>query len=145
MDSIFSFYMHMTAWQWMSVGIAFLALELMLPGIFMLWFGISGLLTSGLVYLLGFSGAYAIIIFLALGVLVSIFGYKYQKQTAQLVNNPQNKMIGKIITLQEPILNNHARAKIGDSYWTLSGPDAPTGSKVKITQISGNVLIVELV
>ncbi len=146
MDAIFSFCMNMTAWQWMSLGIAFLAFELMFPGIFMLWFGISGLLTATLVYLLCFAGIPAIALFLIFGVAVSMLGYKYQNKDAKfLVNNVKNLMIGKIITLQNPLMNGQVRAKIGDGHWTLIGPDLPAGSKVKVVEVSGNSLVVELV
>ena len=64
MDAIFTFCMNMAAWQWLSMGVAFLSFELMFPGVFMLWFGVSGLLTAGIVYVAGFSGLPAIIIFL---------------------------------------------------------------------------------
>ena len=145
MDAMFNFCMNMVAWQWMSLGVAFLAFELMFPGIFMLWFGISGLLTSVLVYLLGFSGAPAIVIFLVLGLVVSFFGYKFQnKEPKFLVNNMKKAMINKTITLQEPITNGQARVKIGDGHWTVTGPDLPTGSKVKVVEVSGNSLVVEL-
>ena len=146
MDAIFSFCMNMVAWQWMSVGVAFLAFELMFPGIFMLWFGISGLVTAGLVYLFGFSGALAIILFLGIGIAVSMFGYKHQnKEPKFLVNNVKNMMIGKVITLPDPITNGQVRVKIGDGHWTLTGPDLPIGSKVKVVEVSGNSLVVELV
>jgi hypothetical protein len=98
------------------------------------------------VYLLGFSGVPAIIIFLVLGVVVSFFGYKFQnKEPKFLVNNMKKAMINKTITLQEPITNGQARVKIGDGHWTVTGPDLPTGSKIKVVEVSGNSLVVELV
>jgi membrane protein implicated in regulation of membrane protease activity len=54
-------------------------------------------------------------------------------------------MINKTITLQEPITNGQARVKIGDGHWTVTGPDLPTGSKIKVVEVSGNSLVVELV
>lgn len=141
---MFSFCMNMTAWQWMCAGIGFLSFELMFPGIFMLWFGISGLVTAALVYIFGFSGALAIALFLGIGIAISFYSYKYQKKQAKfLVNNVKNMMIGKILTLQDPLKNGHGRAKIGDSHWTLTGPDLPAGSKVKVVEVSGNSLVIE--
>jgi membrane protein implicated in regulation of membrane protease activity len=146
MDAVFSFCMNMAAWQWMSLGVAFFAFELMFPGIFMVWFGISGLLTSALVHLVGFSGASAVVIFLILSVLVCVLGHKYQNKKAKFyVENVGNMVIGKTITLQDPITNGHVRAKIGESYWTLNGPDLPRGSKVKVVEVSGHSLVVESV
>ncbi len=146
MTAIFSFCMAMAAWQWMSLGVAFLTFELMFPGIFMVWFGISGLLTAALVHLLGFSGAPAIVIFLILGVLICMLGHKHQNKKAKFyVENVGKMVIGKIITLQNPITNGQVRAKICDGYWTLNGPDLPVGTKVKVVEVSGHSLVVESV
>ncbi len=145
MDAIFTFCMNMAAWQWLSMGVAFLSFELMFPGVFMLWFGVSGLLTAGIVYVAGFSGLPAIIIFLCLGVVASIFGSRFQNKDPKfLVNNVKSLMIGKVFTLEDPIKNGQSRAKIGDGHWTLIGADLPAGSKVKVTEVSGNSLVVEL-
>ncbi len=112
MDAVFSFCMNMAAWQWMSLGVAFFAFELMFPGIFMVWFGISGLLTSALVYLVGFSGASTVVIFLILSVAVSVFGHKYQNKKAKFyVENVGNMVMGKTITLHDPITNGHVLFK----------------------------------
>ena len=70
---------------WLGLWLSF---ELMFPGVFMLWFGVSGLLTAGIVYVAGFSGLPAIIIFLCLGVVASIFGSRFQNKDPKfLVNN----------------------------------------------------------
>ena len=72
--------------------------------------------------------------------------YKFQnKEPKFLVNNMKKAMINKTITLQEPITNGQARVKIGDGHWTVTGPDLPIGSKVKVVEVSGNSLVVELV
>lgn len=144
MDAICLFCMNMTAWQWMSFGIALLAFELMFPGIFMLWFGLSALITAALVYLFGLPSAVAIVIFLIAGVALSFFISKKQNACAQfLVNDSINKMVGKIIILDEPIINGRGRAKIADSHWTVTGPDFPVGTRVKVAEVQGNTLLVK--
>ncbi len=83
MDTIFSFCMNMTAWQWMSFGVAFLSFELMFPGILMGWLGMGAFLTAVLVYFTGFTGIPAMVTFLVLGAVVCVFGRKccYKKCT----------------------------------------------------------------
>lgn len=103
------FLLNITAWQWMSLGVALLSFELMFPGVFMLWFGLSALITSGLVYLLNLPNTFAIVIFLIAGLVLSYLFYKKQHSPA-LVNDASNKMVGKVIILDEPIVNGRGRA-----------------------------------
>lgn len=144
MDAIFSFCMNMAAWHWLSLGVALLSFELMFPGVFMLWFGVGAILTSIFAYILGVSGIVAIIIFLVLGLAACFFSQRFSNKEAKfLVNNAHSKLIGKTIILEDAIRNGQARAKIGDGHWTLTGPDLPAGTKVKVTDVSGNSLVVE--
>ena len=137
------FLLNITAWQWMSLGVALLSFELMFPGIFMLWFGLSALITSGFVYLLNLPNTFAIVIFLIAGLVLSYLFYKKQHSPV-LVNDASNKMVGKVIVLDEPIVNGRGRAKIGDSHWTVTGQDLPIGTKVTVVEVHGNSLSVKI-
>lgn len=76
MDTIFSFCMNMTAWQWMSLGVAFLSFELMFPGILIGWLSIGAFLTAAIIYSTGLTGIPAIITFLILSVGICLFKKK---------------------------------------------------------------------
>lgn len=76
MNEICLFCLNMTALQWLGLGVALLAFELMFPGIFMLWFGLGALITSGLVYLFNIPNLLAIAIFLLAGLALSYFFYQ---------------------------------------------------------------------
>ena len=143
MDDICLFCFNMTTLHWLGLGIALLSIELMFPGLFMLWFGLSALITATLAYFLGITGAITIVIFLADGMALSYFFYKKQhKEPKFLVNDPKSKMVGTVVILEEAIVNGRGRTKIGDSHWSVSGNDLPAGTKVKITDVSGNTLVV---
>lgn len=145
-DGIYTFFLNMGWWQWCSFGVALLAVELMFPGIFMLWFGISALTTALVVFALDISGIFPIILFLLAGISASFFGHSYQKKrTIQLVNNIEKNFVGRTITLQCAIENGIGREKIDNSYWTLKGSDLDKGEKVTITGVEGNILIVSKV
>lgn len=51
--------------------------------------------------------------------------------------------VGRIALLAEPIVAGRGRLKIGDSVWTIEGPDLPAGVRVRITGCRSAVLIVE--
>ena len=143
MDAICMFCSNITAWQWMSLGVALLTVELMFPGIFMLWFGLSALITAGLVYGFCLPNMLAITAFLIAGVAFSYLFYAKQNANAKfLVNNPKNKMVGQIMVLDEAIINGRGRVKIADGHWTVTGPDLPIGSRVKVVEVQGNTLTV---
>ena len=143
MNEICLFCLNMTALQWLGLGVALLAFELMFPGIFMLWFGLGALITASLVYLFNIPNLLAIAIFLLAGVALSYFFYQKQNKDPKfLVNDSSNKMVGKIIILDESIINGRGRVKIADSHWTVNGPDLLAGTKVKIVEIKGNTLII---
>lgn len=143
MNDICLFCFNMTPLQWLGFGIALLSIELMFPGIFMLWFGLGALITAALAYFFGINGTIAIGIFLAAGIALSYCFYKKQnKESKLLVNDPKSKMIGTVVILEEAIVNGRGRTKIGDSHWSVTGPDMPAGTKVKVTDVNGNTLVV---
>jgi membrane protein implicated in regulation of membrane protease activity len=62
-----------------------------------------------------------------------------------LLNDRTARLVGEIVTVVEPIDNGRGRVKVGDSVWSCRGPDAPVGSRVRITGADASVLQVELV
>jgi membrane protein implicated in regulation of membrane protease activity len=54
-------------------------------------------------------------------------------------------LIGRQATLVEPIADGRGRAKLGDSTWTVTGPELPAGAHVKVVDADGAVLKVEAV
>lgn len=55
------------------------------------------------------------------------------------------KCIGRIVVLEQPIEAGRGRVRIGDSWWSVEGPDAGTGERVRVIGVHGAVLVVERV
>jgi membrane protein implicated in regulation of membrane protease activity len=53
------------------------------------------------------------------------------------------RMMGMQITLDEPITNGEGTAKFGDTMWRIRGPDFVRGTRVKVVDVHGTVLIVD--
>ena len=51
-------------------------------------------------------------------------------------------MIGRVFTLEKPIVDGSGTVRIDDTIWRVAGPDAPAGSRVKIVQADGASLTV---
>ena len=59
------------------------------------------------------------------------------------LNARGDALIGRIILLDEPILNGRGRVILGDGSWSVTGPDMVKGAKVKVKSVSGTELAVE--
>ncbi|WP_192177827.1 NfeD family protein [Mesorhizobium amorphae] len=129
-------------WNWMVLGFVLLVMEVIAPGIFMLWIGIAALLI-GLVSLLIWDASFwtwevQVLAFLALS-LVSAFvgkklvGGRHDATDQPLLNRRGAQMVGKMATLAEPIKDGRGRIKLGDTLWRVSGPDLPVGTQVRVT------------
>lgn len=129
-------------WNWMVLGFVLLVMEIIAPGVFMLWIGIAALVI-GAVSLLIWDASFwtwqiQVLAFLNLS-LVSAYvgkrvaGGRHTPTDQPLLNRRGEQMIGKMATLSEPIKDGRGRIKLGDTLWRVSGPDLPAGTKVRVT------------
>jgi membrane protein implicated in regulation of membrane protease activity len=59
------------------------------------------------------------------------------------LNRRAARQVGNVHTLVTPIVDGSGRVKVGDTTWTVSGPDLPAGARVKVVAADGIVLKVE--
>jgi membrane protein implicated in regulation of membrane protease activity len=129
-------------WVWMVLGFVLLVMEVIAPGIFMLWIGIAALLI-GVVSLLIWDAEFwtwqiQVLAFLAMSLVSTYVGKRLvggrDDGTDQpLLNRRGAQMIGRMATLDEPIRDGRGRIKLGDTLWRVSGPDLPAGTQVRVT------------
>ncbi len=50
--------------------------------------------------------------------------------------------MGRVFTLEKPIVDGAGTVRIDDTVWRVAGPDAPAGSRVRIVQADGASLTV---
>ena len=134
---------------WLIGGLVLCAAELAVPGAFLLWIGF-GAVTLGLIELLTpIPFAWSLLIFAALAVAFSLAGRKVYGGLITTTDNGLNSraagLVGREFTLIEPIVNGEGKAKVLDSIWRVTGDDLPAGSRVRVTGIGaqGIVLTVE--
>lgn len=138
------------AWNWLILAGLLMALELMAPGIFLIWLGIAAALVGVLAFIIDMSWAWELAIFAALS-LVSVFlAHRYLRAGRDtptdrpFLNRRAHQHVGKSYVLAEAIENGRGKIKIGDSLWRVEGPDASEGARVRVTDADGTVLKVEL-
>jgi hypothetical protein len=63
-------------------------------------------------------------------------------QSNPFLNKRTDAMVGRVFTLEKPIIDGTGTVRIDDTIWRVAGPDAPAGSRVKIVQADGASLTV---
>ncbi len=135
-------------WSWIVGGVVLFALELAVPGAFMMWLGIAAVLVGAISLLVDWAWQWQCIAFAAFA-LASVplwrrFALKVEPQSeAPLLNRRTEALIGRVFTLDKPIVDGIGTVRIDDTIWRVRGSDQPAGSRVRITQADGANLAVE--
>jgi len=136
-------------WDWFIAGGILLAIELIAPGTFMLWLGLSAILV-GLISLAVVWSWQAQFVTFAVFALVSIpiwrrFARGVEAPGDQpFLNRRQDALVGRVFTLEKPIIDGAGTVRVGDTVWRVTGPDTPAGSRIKVTRADAAMLVVEL-
>jgi len=137
-------------WAWIVAGLVLLALELILPGGFLLWMGISGIIT-GLVTLfqpIGWPLQWLIFGVLSLVTIALWVRWTRSRPTPTdrpYLNRRADQFIGQEAVLEQAIQQGFGRVVLGDTVWRVSGTDLPVGQRVRIVGNEGAVLKVEAI
>jgi inner membrane protein len=144
--------MELGPWNWMALGLVLLALEIMVPGIFLLWIGIAAIIVGSLTLMIGGAAFWTwqlqIVLFLILSLVSAYIGKKVMAKGDDVSDEPflnqrAEQLVGRTATLAEPISDGRGRIKLGDTQWRVNGPDLPVGTKVKVVSTDGSELSVE--
>jgi membrane protein implicated in regulation of membrane protease activity len=136
-------------WTWIVAGLILLVLEVVLPGTFFLWFGVSAVVV-GIVALIFPALAWQaeVIGFLVLAVVLVIVGRRYYSGGLGRIrptglNERAQNLVGRETVLSEPVVDGRGRIRVDDTVWRVTGPDMPSGSRVKVAGADGSVLRIE--
>lgn len=132
-------------WSWWILGLLLLGVEVLAPGAFFLWFGIAALLVGALALLVVVSWQAQAILFVALALVLVILGRRFYSRERRPGDQPHlnqraARLVGGVYPLAEAIANGHGRIRIDDTTWGVSGPDLPSGTRVRVTGYDGAVL-----
>jgi membrane protein implicated in regulation of membrane protease activity len=135
-------------WNWLIFGVILMALELMAPGVFLFWLGLAALLVGLLSFVINPSWQMQILMFaiFAAGA-VPLWQRVARSNTAVSESNPflnkrADALVGRVFTLEKPIIDGSGTVRIDDTIWRVAGPDAPAGTRVKVVHADGASLTV---
>ena len=137
-------------WAWIVAGLALLALELIVPGGFLLWMAISGIITGLIVLLQPIGWPLQWLIFGVLSLVSIALWMRWNRSRPTPTDRPYlnrraDQFIGQEAVLEQAIQQGFGRVVLGDTVWRVSGADLPVGQRVRIVGHEGAVLKVEAV
>ena len=135
-------------WNWLIFGLILMALELLAPGVFLFWLGLAALLVGLISFAIHPPWQLQLLMFAVFAAAaVPLWRRVARNNTAASTSNPfLNKraeaLVGRVFTLEKPIIDGLGTVRIDDTIWRVAGPDTPAGSRVRIVQADGASLTV---
>lgn len=138
-------------WVWLIAGILLCALEALAPGLFLLWIGLAAVANGLLLSLVALDFAWAMLTFGAFTLIFVLAGrriYGSRDSTSggsPFLNRRADALVGREARLEEGIVDGLGLVKIDDTVWRVSGPELATGTRVRITGLARDGVVLEVV
>lgn len=149
MPSLSELIQELTYWHWWIAAGVLMILEMMAPGAFFLWLGISAALLGVIVLVIpGMSWEIQLILFGIFSVAAIFLWVRFKKGRPSVSDQPTlnrrgHHYVGRTFTLEHPIENGVGKIEVDDSTWRVRGDEIEAGVRVKVVDVDGVVLIVE--
>ena len=137
------------SWNWLIFGLLLMALELLAPGIFLFWLGLAALLVGLLSFALQPSWQLQLLLFAIFAAAAVPLWRRLARRDGgagssnPFLNKRADALVGRVFTLEKPIIDGSGTVRIDDTIWRVAGPDAPAGSRVRIVRADGASLTVD--
>lgn len=140
-------------WHWLAFGVVLAVIEMIAPGVYLLWLGIAAIVTGlALAAFPAMTWEAQLVLFAGLSV-VSIFlgrRFFYARETETdhpTLNRRGETYVGQTFTISEATKDGHGRLRIGDSTWAVRvvapAEDIAAGVRIRIVRVDGSTLLVE--
>ena len=135
-------------WNWLIFGFILMALEVLAPGVFLFWLGLAALLVGLLSFAIHPSWELQILMFAVFAAAAVPLWRRIARSNNSVsksnpfLNKRADALVGRVFTLEKPIIDGSGTVRIDDTIWRVAGPDTPAGSRVKIVQADGASLTV---
>lgn len=136
-------------WHWWMLAALLVAIEMLVPSTVLLWPGIAAVVV-GLVLLVApdIDWQVQILLFAILSIASLLAWRVYVRarptQTEDsLLNRRAEQYVGRLFTLEEPIVNRRGKLMADGMRWTMEGSDLESGTLIRVVGTDGLVLKVE--
>lgn len=135
-------------WVWISIGLILAALELLVPGVYLIWLAVAAIVTGLLALGLDLALPAQIIVFVSTSLIAAYSARRFLRDspiesTDPLLNQRGSRLVGETAIVTQALDGGLGRIKYGDSEWIARGPDLEVGARVRIIGSDGAILLVE--
>lgn len=135
------------AWLWLIGGVVLLIAEIVAPGFFLVFIGAAAIAAGLFTMLFGLGAPAQLTLFAVYALLAVLAGRRFYTNRTNdssdpLLNDRAGRLVGKVVTVVGAVDERNGRVRVGDSQWSARGGPAEVGSRVRITGIEGNCLMV---
>ncbi|MXO57937.1 NfeD family protein [Altererythrobacter salegens] len=135
-------------WVWLSLGLVLAALEMLAPGVYLIWLAVAALATGLLTAVFDISVPLQVVDFVFLALIAAFSARRFLRDkpiesSDPLMNRRGARLVGETALVVTAIEHGSGRVRIGDSEWIARGVDVSAGERVRITGTDGASLLVE--
>ena len=135
-------------WHWWIAAALLGIVEAMMPGAVAIWFAAAAAVVGALLLVIPIPWQLQLVLFGALSIGALACWRYWKREHPEVSDQPRlnqraAQYIGEVCVLSEPIVQGSGKARVGDGFWKVRGPDLPAGTPVRVTAVEGVVLIVE--
>ena len=135
-------------WLWAGLGVVLLTLEVLVPGVHFLWFGLAAVAVTAAAALLPIGLGWQIVLFGLISMVTVYVGRRLAREQtgptdAPALNERGQQYVGRTVVVEDAIADGRGRVRVDDTLWAAEGPNIPAGSAAKVTGVKNTVLVVE--
>lgn len=147
MDFTLGFPLEPVWWNWYLTGLVLIILELLMPGVWIIWIGLGALVTGIITQIFGgFAWQAQFLLFAVLSCVSLYLGKRWFMKKGPTdpvkLNQRLSQYLDRVVTLHHPIVDGRGKIQLDDTLWSVKGPDTPAGKKVRIVGAEGVYLVV---
>ena len=136
-------------WFWWVLACILLILELLAPGVFLIWLGFAAAAIGILELFVNMPWQFEIAIFGILSIILVLIARPWVIKRQNIDTDQPNlnrrmlDFVGRSFVLEKAIVNGRGSVRIDDTLWDVLGPDQKKGHWVTVTGVEGTRLKVE--
>jgi len=135
-------------WVWLTLGVVLAGLEMLVPGVYLIWLALAAIATGLLTVTLDMALPYQVVNFVSLALIFAftarrILRDKPIESADPLMNRRGARLVGETAVVVQAIEHGSGRVKLGDSEWIARGSNAAIGDRVRVSGSEGAILLVE--
>ena len=140
-------------WHWWALALLFLVIEMTLPGFFFLFSGVAAAVVGVVLLAVPGMGWHIQLLLFAVISVASITGWRiYVKKNPHEIDEPTlnqrgAQYIGRVFVVEGGMSLGRGKIQVDDTTWRAeydAGEDVPAGTRVRVVDVEGTTLKVEL-